>query len=145
MVIAFSGQSRSSADIIEQQKSAMTSGSSQAIEALHSLKADAVEMKSLLLRGDVSGMGTILNRSWASKKATAAGITNPHIDALYELARRNGAIAGKVSGAGGGGFMMFVVPPEYRLDVVQALNGAGAMAGPVKFSDMGCESWQTRR
>lgn len=144
MVVAFSGQSRSSADIIDQQRSAMLAHDQRAIEALHRLKADAQEMKSLLLRGDIMGMGAILDQSWASKKATAAGVSNPRIDELYELARSKGAIAGKVSGAGGGGFMMFVVPPEERLDVVDALNAAGAVAGPVKFTEGGCESWQVK-
>lgn len=145
MVIAFSGQSRSSADIIDQQTSAMVMHNVRAIEALHQLKADAQQMKSMLLRGDIMGMGAILDRSWTSKKATAAGVTNPRIEELYDLARGKGAIAGKVSGAGGGGFMMFIVPPEGRFDVVEALNAAGAVAGAVKFTEVGCESWQVKR
>lgn len=145
MVIAFTGQSRSSAEIIDRQKSAMVSHNTQAIEALHRLKTDAQEMKSLMLRGDIAGMGEILDRSWRAKKATASGVTNPRIDELYSLARDKGATAGKVSGAGGGGFMMFMVPPEQRLDVLQALNDAGAVAGPVKFTETGCESWRLKR
>lgn len=146
MVIAFTGQSRSSATIIEQQRSAMLANeSSRAIEALHQLKSDAVEMKSLLLRGDIPGMGAILAKSWAAKKATSAAVTNARIDELYELAKANGAMAGKVSGAGGGGFMMFIVPPEQRLDVVEALNNAGARASPVKFVHKGCETWRMKR
>jgi D-glycero-alpha-D-manno-heptose-7-phosphate kinase len=144
LVVAFTGQSRSSAAIIDRQKSAMVSHDPTAIEALHRLKADALEMKSRLLLGDIMGMGTILDRSWQAKKATAAGVTNSRIDDLYALARANGAIAGKVSGAGGGGFMMFIAPPEDRFDVVQALNAAGADAGPVKFTDRGCESWRMK-
>ena len=144
MVVAFSGRSRSSADIIDQQKAAMSTQNEVAIDAMHRLKADAIEMKSRLLRGDILGMGEILDRSWKSKKKTAAGISNSRIDELYDLARSNGAIAGKVSGAGGGGFLMFMVAPENRLGLIEALNAAGAEAGPVKFTERGCETWQTR-
>jgi D-glycero-alpha-D-manno-heptose-7-phosphate kinase len=146
MVIAFTGQSRASATIIEHQRSAMlATDSTRAIDALHQLKADAIEMKSLLLRGDIPGMGRILAKSWAAKKATSAAVSNARIDQLYDLAVAHGAMAGKVSGAGGGGFMMFIVPPELRLDVVDALNNAGARASPVKFVQKGCETWRIRR
>lgn len=146
MVIAFTGQSRASATIIEEQRSAMlATENSRAIEALHQLKSDAVEMKSMLLRGNIAGMGSILAKSWTAKKATSAAVTNARIDELYELARTNGAMAGKVSGAGGGGFMMFIAPPEQRLDVVDALNNAGARASPVKFVHKGCETWRMKR
>jgi D-glycero-alpha-D-manno-heptose-7-phosphate kinase len=75
---------------------------------------------------------------------TASGITNSKIDELFELGRKSGAIAGKISGAGGGGFIMFIVRPEDRVDVIDALNAAGATANPVKFTDKGCESWQAK-
>jgi D-glycero-alpha-D-manno-heptose-7-phosphate kinase len=143
MVIAFSGQSRHSEQIIRQQQAALSSQRRPAIEALHQLKTDAVEMKRLLLQGSVRGMAEILNRSWESKKATAVGVTNPRIDDLYQVARDKGALAGKVSGAGGGGFMMFLTQPDDRLDLIQALGAAGATASPVKFTEIGCETWQT--
>ena len=60
---------------------------------------------------------------------------------MYELAFANGAIGGKVSGAGGGGFMMFIVPPERRIAVVRALNGAGGTASGVHLTGEGAESW----
>lgn len=145
LVAAFSGQSRESATIIEQQKVAMASHNRSAIDALHRLKQDAVEMKGHMLRGDVLAMGEVLNRSWEAKKATAAGISNPHIEHLLGVARENGALAGKISGAGGGGFIMFIVPPESRHDVIAALNAADANATAVKFTDKGCESWRSMR
>jgi D-glycero-alpha-D-manno-heptose-7-phosphate kinase len=111
---------------------------------MHQLKQDAIEMKSMLLKGDIEGMGAILNHSWISKKATATGVTNARIDEMFEIAQRHGAYAGKVSGAGGGGFVMFFVRPEERIDVIDALNAAGAVASPAKFTHKGCESWQTR-
>ena len=76
---------------------------------------------------------------------TEAGITTDRIDRLYDVALTNGALAGKVSGAGGGGFVMFIVHPEDRLGLIDALNAAGGSAGPVKFAERGCETWQVRR
>lgn len=144
LIVVFSGQSRNSDDIIKQQQSAITAHSREAIDALHRLKNDAIEMKSCLLKGDMEGIATILDRSWASKKVTASGITNSKIEELFELGRKSGAIGGKISGAGGGGFIMFIVRPEDRMDVINALNAAGAAASPVKFTDKGCKSWKVK-
>jgi D-glycero-alpha-D-manno-heptose-7-phosphate kinase len=142
LVICFSGQSRESAAIIDRQTAAMIQHSDTALQALHQLKSDAIEMKRALLQGHISEMAKILDHSWGSKKATATGVSNSALEELYRLARRNGATAGKVSGAGGGGFMMFMTAPEERLSLVNALNATGAQASPVKFSDNGCECWQ---
>lgn len=145
IVVCFSGQSRESATIIDNQTTGMKSGKTRTIDALHQLKADALKMKRALLQGKVNEMATILNRSWVSKKATASAVTNQHLDTLYEIGRKAGALGGKVSGAGGGGYMMFIVPPEERYRIVAALNNAGAQASPVKFTNIGCETWQAKR
>lgn len=145
LVVCFSGGSRDATAIIAQQTASLEDHSRLAIAAMDRLKADAVAMKNALLVGDVDGMASILEDSWAAKKLTAPGITNPRIDRLCEVAFANGALAGKVSGAGGGGFLMFITPPEERLELITALDAAGGEAGPVKFTDRGCETWQTRR
>lgn len=144
LVIAFSGKSRSSAAIIDKQNVALSQGSGTAVSAMHDLKRDAVEMKRALLQGLIGDMAQILDRSWAAKKATAQGISTSRIDEIYKLAKAKGAIGGKVSGAGGGGFMMFMCTPEARLGLIEALNEAGASASPVKFTEVGCETWQTK-
>lgn len=144
IVVSFSGQSRESAAIIDDQTTGMKQREARTIDALHQLKADAIDMKRALLQGKVDEMAAILNRSWASKKATADAVTNPQLDALYDVARRAGALGGKVSGAGGGGYMMFIVPPEDRYRLVTALGQAGAIASPVKFTAIGCETWQVK-
>jgi D-glycero-alpha-D-manno-heptose-7-phosphate kinase len=112
-----------------------------ALEALHLLKHEALEMKDALLRGVVERMAEVLNRSWTAKKQTASGIST-EIERLGEIAFANGALGAKVSGAGGGGFMMFIVPPSRRYQVVRALNDAGAIAGGVHFTTQGAESWR---
>jgi len=142
LVICFSGQSRQSALIINEQVAGMTTRSERTLDALHRLKVDAVDMKQALLTGDVTGMAEILDRSWDSKKATAHNISNPHIDSLYAAARTAGALGGKISGAGGGGFMMFICAPEDRWALIETLNEAGGRASAVKFTHQGCETWQ---
>lgn len=144
LVTCFSGASRESAHIISQQKTEISSGSERALEAMKKLKADALEMKRLLFIGDIPSMAKLLNESWTAKKATAAGISTNRIDQLYEFGLDHGAIGGKVSGAGGGGFMFFITPPERRYKLIDALRGAGAAADTVAFSDSGVETWQVR-
>lgn len=141
MVTCFSGRSRQSAGIIDRQTSGIKS-SPKTVEALHQLKADAASMKRALLMGNIDTMGEILNRSWQAKQATATGVSTERIDRLFEVAMANGALAGKVSGAGGGGFMFFFVHPEHRYRLMVALNVAGGDATPVKFTSKGCEAWR---
>ena len=146
MVICFTGISRRSEAIIVEQQRGMTehTGGTQAgdvIDSLHRLKRDALEMKQALLRGEIPRMAEILNRSWEAKKRTASGISTERIETMYDLAFASGAIGGKVSGAGGGGFMMFIVPPHQRIAVVRALNEAGGTASGVHLTPNCAESW----
>ena len=145
LVTCFSGRSRVSATIIDQQVAAIISHAGPALDGLHQLKTDALDMKRALLQGDIERMAAILDHSWTSKKVTADGVSNPRLDELYDVARRNGAMAGKVSGAGGGGFMMFMARPEDRFHLIARLNASGAQASPVKFTEAGCETWQVTR
>ena len=143
MVICFTGVSRASETIIAEQQRNMALADGAALENLHRLKRDAIEMKLALLRGEIEHMAEILNRSWRAKKGTAAGISTGVIDRLLADAFAAGAIGGKVSGAGGGGFMMFFVPPARRMAVLRALRAGGAQAGGVHFTRGGAESWIT--
>lgn len=143
LVVCFSGRSRQSAEIIQRQTDGMSgSGSVKTIEAMHRLKADAQAMKRALLAGDIGEMATILNQSWLTKKQTAQGISNSRIEEFLDLAFAAGATGGKISGAGGGGFMFFTVDPEHRYGLIERLNAAGGVASTVKFTDVGCETWQ---
>jgi D-glycero-alpha-D-manno-heptose-7-phosphate kinase len=142
LVVCFTGISRRSDAIIAEQQIRMQQDK-DALAGLHRLKADAQEMKQALLRGDIQTMAAILNRSWAAKKRTAGGITTDRIEALHRAGFAAGAIGGKVSGAGGGGFMMFIVPPERRIGVIRALNAAGGEATSVHLTTRGAESWRS--
>jgi D-glycero-alpha-D-manno-heptose-7-phosphate kinase len=141
MVICFTGVSRRSEAIIVEQQRGISAPTGSALDSLHQLKSDALEMKDALLRGQIPRMAEILNRSWVAKQRTAAGISTGLIERLHQVAFANGAIGGKVSGAGGGGFMMFIVPPHHRVQVIRALTEAGADADGVRFVTVGAESW----
>jgi D-glycero-alpha-D-manno-heptose-7-phosphate kinase len=145
LAVCFSGQSRESASIIRQQDSGVAAQSPAVLDALHQMRQDAVDMKRAIMLGDIDRFAVLLERSWIAKKRTAPGISNPRIEALESAARAAGAIGAKVSGAGGGGFMMFVVPTERRFRLMTALGEMGASAYPVKFSQRGSESWIRRQ
>lgn len=142
IVICFSGRSRKSADIIERQTSGISSSSSATLDGLHRLKDDAQSMKAALLSGRIDDMAEILTRSWNAKRSTAQGISNSRIDELMEIAMECGALGGKVSGAGGGGFIFFLVHPEHRFGLIEKLSAAGANATPVMFTHDGSHTWQ---
>lgn len=141
LVTCFTGVSRRSEQIIEEQQRRMSSPQGAAIDSLHQLKQDAIDMKQALLRGEIGALASILNRSWIAKQRTASGITTDLIERLFHAAMAAGATAGKVSGAGGGGFIMFLVPPEARVGLIRALNAVEATASPVHFTNRGAESW----
>lgn len=141
LITCFSGVTRRSDQIIAEQQRRMSVSADPAIDSLHQLKHDAVDMKQALLRGEIAQMARLLNHSWEAKKRTAGGISTGTIETLYQRAFDDGAIGGKVSGAGGGGFMMFIVPPERRIAVIRGLNELGGIAGGVHLTSAGAESW----
>lgn len=142
MVLYYSGASRSSAHIIKEQQKNTTDGKESSIEAMHRIKSGASEMKEALLKGDIKWFANLLGSSWADKKKMASSITNTVIDTVYDSAIAAGAISGKVSGAGGGGFMMFVVDPERRIAVIDALNKFDGQVIRFHFSEGGCHGWK---
>jgi D-glycero-alpha-D-manno-heptose-7-phosphate kinase len=141
LIACFSGATRRSDEIIAEQQRRMVTVDDPAIEGLHQLKLNAIEMKLALLRGQIHRMAELLNHSWEAKKLTAEGISTDRIEQLYQRAFAEGAFGGKVSGAGGGGFLMFIVPPERRIAVIRGLNELGGTAGGVHFTQAGAESW----
>ena len=112
---SLSGVSRESARIIDEQTRKVGGGDVASIEAMHQLKTMAFQMKQALLMGRIDSVGTLLDDGWAQKKRTASTVSTPELDAIYEAAKAAGAFGGKVSGAGGGGFMMFLVDTCRRL------------------------------
>ncbi|MEK7393904.1 MAG: dehydrogenase, partial [Fibrobacterota bacterium] len=142
MVLYYTGASRESATIIEEQKRNASSGNVVAIDAMHEVKEASVKMKAALLRGEIDSFATILGASWSSKKRMAASITNDSIDGVFKVAMEAGAVAGKVSGAGGGGFVMFVVDPPRKVEVVRRLGELDGRVVSFNFSEGGCHGWK---
>lgn len=141
LVLYFTGVSRESATIIAEQARKMELDDASAINSLHELKAEAVAMKEALLKGDFNSFVDSMQKSWEHKKRTAHLISNPLINGIYEAAMCNGARAGKVSGAGGGGFMMFFANPEQRMQLIRTLEGFGGNVLNCQFTKHGAESW----
>ena len=141
LVIAFTGQSRQSDTIIKEQVSSLSALNPQTVESMHALKRDAVEMKVALLNGKIRKTAEILGHSWLAKKKTAAGVSNAKVEELYDVAMGAGAWAGKVSGAGGGGFLMLMTDPENRYRLISRINEAGGEASAVKLTFEGAEGW----
>lgn len=142
LVLYFTGQSRSSAAIIDQQRANTTKGETKSIEAMHRIKQSAVDMKLALLKGDMREFARILGQAWEDKKKMADAITNPVIENAFSVAMQAGAVAGKVSGAGGGGFCMFMVDPAKKKPVVEALKQLDGFVMPFNFTDGGAHGWK---
>jgi D-glycero-alpha-D-manno-heptose-7-phosphate kinase len=142
LVLFYTGVSRESARIIADQSSGIAAGNSTAIEAMHGLKREALTMKECLLKGDFQGIVESMHQGWDSKKRSARTVSNPLIDAIYDAALNAGAQAGKVSGAGGGGFMMFFVPPDRRMDVMRTLHRFDGQASNCHFTKHGTQAWR---
>ena len=145
LVICFTGQSRRSEGIIQEQIDGLRALNAETIDSMHQLKADAAVMREALLRGDMRDLSAILMRSWEAKKRTAKGIATDAVNRLFDLAMTEGAWGGKVSGAGGGGFLMFCTDPENRYHLISALNAAGGRASSVKITFEGAEAWSVPR
>jgi D-glycero-alpha-D-manno-heptose-7-phosphate kinase len=142
LVICFTGASRDSDFIIRQQTANIVAGNETALAGLFELKTTAAEMKQAMLLGDIPAIGEILNRSWTAKKQTSDAVASDLIEKLIEIGRNAGAKGAKVSGAGGGGFIMYLVNPEDRVAVIDALTCGGGRAGPVHLTSQGVESWR---
>lgn len=142
LLLYYTGVSRESAKIIADQSSNVKDGLVDAIEAMHGIKNEALVMKECLLRGNFYGMVDSMREGWESKKRSAKTVSNPHIDEIYNAAISAGALAGKVSGAGGGGFMMFFAPTDKRMDVVRALGNFKGQVSNCHFTKHGTQAWR---
>lgn len=141
LVFAYVGGQHFSSHIIEKQVENYRRGKEETVRAMDRLKELAYEMKKALLLGRLREFGELLDVAWKSKKRMAEGITNPRIDELYDEARRSGALGGKISGAGGGGFMFFCCDPRRRFAVQNRLRQLGAQLVNFSFVKEGVQTW----
>jgi D-glycero-alpha-D-manno-heptose-7-phosphate kinase len=143
LLLYYTGRSRESAAIIGQQISAARASEPATLEALHTLKQAALEMKEALLRGQTLRVLEILGASWHAKKRMAAGVSNSQIENAAGVATEAGALGLKISGAGGGGFMIVAVEPPHRYSVFRALERLGGWVFAFSFVDQGVQAWKT--
>ena len=135
LALFFTGFTRSASEILKDQNSRSLAGDREMLANLHFVKEMAHETKAVLERGDLRRFAEIMHEHWEHKKKRTAGMSNSEIDSCYELARRNGALGGKVIGAGGGGFLMFYTEDKTRLRRV--LCGAGLRELRFRFDFQG--------
>ena len=142
LLLYFTATSRLSSTIIEAQSKNVVDKNQQSIEAMHQLKEQARMMKEALLKGNVDEIGPILDFGFRYKKQMAQGISNMAMDEIYDAALKAGATGGKITGAGGGGFMMFYCPDNTRYNVKKALQNFGGDFREYQFTEKGLSSWQ---
>lgn len=135
LALFFTGFTRSASGILRDQDSRTRQGDRDMIENLHFIKQLGAQSKTALETGDLAHFAELMHIHWLRKRERSAGMTNPRIDELYELARGNGALGGKLIGAGGGGFLMFYTTDKTRLR--QAMTQAGLREVRVRFDFQG--------
>lgn len=140
-LLVYTGQTRASTQIIEDQTSRLVSGSSDTLTGLRMQKTLAAEMKNALVRGELRKFGEMLDTAWQHKKLLSPKISNDFIDEAYDIARKAGAIGGKVTGAGGGGYMLFYCEFRKQHRVAEALTAFGAEPTEFGFTTQGLTTW----
>jgi D-glycero-alpha-D-manno-heptose-7-phosphate kinase len=141
LVLYYTGVSRESANIISEQIEHAKHRDNKNIEGMHEMKRQAVLMKEALLKGDFKAFSQCLLNGWAAKKNAASTITNSFLNETYNYVMENGAGAAKISGAGGGGFMMIYVDPGNRIRLIRALKKKEGMVLTPSFTEMGTQAW----
>lgn len=141
LVLYYTATSRESAKIIEQQTRNVVAKKEGSIEAMHQLKQQAQMMKEALLKGRIHELGEILDYGYQQKRLMAEGISNPLMEDIYQTAKGAGATGGKISGAGGGGFMIFYCPGNTRFSVIKSLERFGGQHRSYQFVEHGMKSW----
>jgi D-glycero-alpha-D-manno-heptose-7-phosphate kinase len=139
LVLYFTNITRQASQI-EKEKNRLLKDK-KSLEAMHEVKNDAVFMKEALLKGDILRFSQHLGTSWAAKKRVSSRISNAEIDKMYNIALKNGAYSGKVSGAGGGGFMFFMVDPTKKPELIKILNQQQGEVINFEFVKEGAKAW----
>jgi len=145
LVLPTASVQRRSEGILRRQIEAYERQDPDVLEALGRLKEQARTAKWCVLRGDLGGLAEVLDEGWRTKRLLAEGVATSEIDQLYADARALGALGGKLLGAGGGGYLLLLVPFERRGHVVSRLRKLGLSPSGVSFTDHGAQAWRARR
>lgn len=141
LLLYYTSTSRESGGIIERQAKNVSDKKEKSIEAMHQLKQQAYMMKEALLKGRMHEIGEILDFGFLQKRKMAEGVSNELMDDIYETAKKAGATGGKISGAGGGGFMIFYCPGNTKYKVIKSLEPFGGRHKNYQFVEHGLKTW----
>ncbi len=142
LMLCYTGRTRPSAGIIEDQVSSYIQKKESVVHALDETKQIAISIKNALLLGQLNKFGSLLHEGWENKKKFSLRMTDPHIDELYEVTRRNGVIGGKLLGAGGGGYLLLFCEFDKRHIVAQKLEELGGQVIDFALNPRGLETWE---
>ena len=142
LMLFFTGSSRQSSTILRRQSQASEDEDQETIYRLDTIKDLGLQVRVALERGDLDTFGDLLHQGWMEKRRLTEGITNPFLDECYQTAQDNGSLGGKVTGAGGGGFMMLYCPEERQDAVTEALTELGLQRRTFTFDDVGVQVMQ---
>lgn len=142
LLLCYTGMTRKSGGILRRQIEGVVAGRAESLEALGRIKESAVRAKEALLTGDLGGFAEAIDGAWREKQRLASGISNQRIEELYERGMKAGALGGKVIGAGGGGYILFVCPFTRRPAISQAMEAAGARVVRFHFEEDGVRTWR---
>ena len=145
LLLCYTKIRRESAGIIAVQKANIEKQEQEAIEATHQLKELAYRMKEVILKDELSTIGEVFRSAWKNKKLLAKGISNRAIEDIYATAIKAGASGGKISGAGGGGYMFFYCPGYTRFNVIKALRALGVTQQKYAFHTTGLDTWTSQQ
>ncbi|HTQ63280.1 MAG TPA: hypothetical protein VMI12_00705 [Puia sp.] len=141
LLLYYTATSRESAKIIEKQARNVVEKKDKSIDAMHQLKQQSQMMKEAILKGKLNEIGEILDFGFRQKREMAEGISNHQMEEIYDAAKKAGATGGKISGAGGGGFMIFYCPGNAKYKVVETLDQFGGHCKNYQFVDHGLTTW----
>lgn len=142
LLLCYTGTMRLSGHIIQDQVDRYERREEKTMQALRELKALTIEMKNALLRRETDNFGELLHKEWQHKKTLSSKISNQQLDELYEIAREHGALGGKITGAGGGGYMLLYCPAEKKHVVAAKLKELGCTSIDMSFEPMGLQTWR---
>ncbi|NHC44746.1 GHMP family kinase ATP-binding protein [Motilibacter aurantiacus] len=142
LLLCYTGITREGKHIIDDQTGRVTAGEARTVDALRAQKRLALEMKRALLRDELDSFGSLLGSAWEHKKQMSPRISTPFIDEAYDAARRNGALGGKVTGAGGGGYLLLYCDFRRKHRVAEALLALGATVTEFSFESRGLMTWR---
>ncbi len=141
LLMCYTGRTRMSSNIIQEQVQRYVDRNKEMMDALDATKALAIEMKNSLLRGNLDEVGELMNKAWLEKRKFASKVTDSRLDGIYKAAREAGAQGGKITGAGGGGYMLFLCEFEKRHIVAKEMERLGSKITHFAFDPRGLRTW----